>query len=237
MLAAGVVSLIAIPCGVVAWPLFDPSGDAAVALIGAFTLPVAIIGAIYILLQTWAGATKLTALEPRTSSWGEALSARLCRGSFLATAVLAGIWALLAGLWLAGSLTRPPSIWGGCVLLPSTLVVGLAVLPVSLLAHLALLFLRVPRKGPADFAIMLSIAIFAADGAMLVQLPIAASMSRTGGPSWFEFLGVLMFGACLLGVLGLLYYARVEFTAAAEEARMNAGSAAIDLGAAATRDG
>jgi hypothetical protein len=107
----------------------------------------------------------------------------------------------------------------------------LAALPVTLLRHLAALFRRVPDTGHADMAGGRSRGVLVADGILAIIFATSLCIPLRGGLEGVALIGVFLLAGCGLGMLGALYYARVDFNAAAERAKLHGATDDSDLAA------
>ena len=227
LLAAGIGAVVAVACGFLGGQLFVFDRAGVGTAIGAVALAVACIGAIAAPVLALGGLVKLTASEPRVRFRPEGLSARrACDFNLVAVIPLVAFCAVMVAL---GGRVSPQ--WAGVSLLMATLIVLFGALPVSLLQHLATLFRRVPDSGHAAMARGLSIGILVGDGIVAIPFVTSLFMARVGTLLGVGFLGMLILAGCGLGLLGVLYYARVDFTIAAERATLHGASDTSDRAA------
>jgi Zn finger protein HypA/HybF involved in hydrogenase expression len=218
LLAAGVSAVAAIVYGLLGGLLYGTYPEWK-GLLGAVALAFGALGAVAAALLGPAGIVKLTKTETRINLQAERLSAReICHQSLAASALLAFV--CVATVVVGG---RFVAAWQGILLLMATLIVAFGALPVSLLRHLATLFRRVPNAGHADMAHGLSIGIMIGDGIIAVPLVASLFIQPIGGLAGAALIGVFALAGCGLGLLGVLYYARVDFAKAAERARARGG--------------
>ena len=222
---AGILPAAAAPLWLSGWWLVGIWEDHALGklgellgVVGAATLiavpPVALVGILLI-----------TAREPRAGARPEGLSARrVCRWSTLALAILS----LIALTFTPMTGWRLPPVIGrvGLLGLLGLLLLGLGVVPFTLMRHLAGLLRRVPAKENADVAWAVALGVIFMDCCLIPSAAAGLSRSRRafsmlmGSECAAALVGALMYLAMLL----LLSVARKHFRRAGKQAASRAGS-------------